>query len=82
MADDERGQDLLASIAMPWQAALQEGWAAFCAGNPPVGAVITGPDGAIVAAGRNRSCGRSRKPRRHRCDLGFGHGLAAAACRA
>ena len=55
MADDERGQDLLASIAMPWQAALREGWAAFCAGNPPVGAVITGPDGAIVAAGRNRS---------------------------
>ena len=55
VADDEQGQSLLASIATPWQAALQEGWAAFCAGNPPVGAVITSPDGAIVAAGRNRS---------------------------
>ena len=54
VAGDERGQALLASIEAPWQAALQEGWAAFCAGNPPVGAVITGPDGAVVAAGRNR----------------------------
>ena len=54
MAGDERGQALLASIEAPWQAALYEGWAAFCAGNPPVGAVITGPDGAVVAAGRNR----------------------------
>lgn len=54
MAADERGRALLASIAVPWQAALQQGWAAFCAGNPPVGAVITGPDGAVVAAGRNR----------------------------
>jgi tRNA(Arg) A34 adenosine deaminase TadA len=54
VADDEQGQALLASIAAPWQAALQEGWAAFRAGNPPVGAVITSPDGAITAAGRNR----------------------------
>ena len=42
------------SIEVPWRAALREGWAAFCAGNPPVGAVITGPDGAVVAIGRNR----------------------------
>ena len=54
MAGDERGQALLASIEGPWQVALHEGWAAFCAGNPPVGAVITGPGGAVVAAGRNR----------------------------
>jgi tRNA(Arg) A34 adenosine deaminase TadA len=54
VADEEQGQALLASIATPWQTALQEGWAAFRAGNPPVGAVITGPDGAIVAAARNR----------------------------
>jgi tRNA(Arg) A34 adenosine deaminase TadA len=54
VAGDERGQALLASIEVAWQAALQEGWAAFCAGNHPVGAVITSPDGAIVAAGRNR----------------------------
>jgi tRNA(adenine34) deaminase len=54
VAGDEQGQALLAALAAPWQAALQEGWAAFCAGNPPVGAVITAPDGMIVAAGRNR----------------------------
>src|ERR1700761_4474373 len=54
MAGDERGQLLLASIAAPWQAALAEGWAAFCAGNPPVGAVITGPDESVAAAGRRR----------------------------
>jgi tRNA(adenine34) deaminase len=54
VAGEEQGQALLASIAAPWQTALQEGWAAFRAGNPPVGAVITGPDGAIVAADRNR----------------------------
>jgi tRNA(adenine34) deaminase len=54
MADDRRGQALLASLAAPWQTALQEGWAAFCAGNPPVGAVITSPAGVVVAAGRSR----------------------------
>jgi tRNA(Arg) A34 adenosine deaminase TadA len=54
VAGDEQGQALLESIAVPWQAALQEGWAAFCVGNPRVGAVNTSPDGAVVAAGRNR----------------------------
>ena len=54
MTGDERGQALLASIEAPWRAALQEGWAAFGAGNPPVGAVITGPDEAVIATGRNR----------------------------
>ncbi len=54
MAGDAEGRALLAAIAAPWQAALQEGWSAFCAGNPPVGAVITSADGTVVAAGRNR----------------------------
>jgi tRNA(Arg) A34 adenosine deaminase TadA len=58
VAGDERGQLLLASIAVPWQVALAEGWAAFGAGNPPVGAVITSPDGAVVTAGRNRRHGQ------------------------
>jgi hypothetical protein len=31
---DEQGQALLASVAAPWRAALQEGSAAFRAGNP------------------------------------------------
>jgi tRNA(Arg) A34 adenosine deaminase TadA len=51
---DGRGQALLASVAVPWRMALQEGWAAFCAGNPPVGAVVTSPGGVIVASGRSR----------------------------
>lgn len=54
MDGDGRGEALLASIAVPWQLALQEGWAAFCTGNPPVGAVITGADGTVVASGRSR----------------------------
>jgi hypothetical protein len=32
-ADDEQGQ-ALPSIAAPWQAALHEGWAAFCGQSP------------------------------------------------
>lgn len=53
-AGDEQGQALLDSIAAPWQTALHEGWAAFCAAIPSVGAVITSPNGAVVAAGPNR----------------------------
>jgi hypothetical protein len=39
VADEEQGQALLASIAAPWRAALQEGWAAFRVGNPLAGSV-------------------------------------------
>jgi hypothetical protein len=35
VTEDGQGQTLLASIAAPWQAALREGWAAFCAGQSP-----------------------------------------------
>ncbi|MEU7145760.1 nucleoside deaminase [Nocardia sp. NPDC046473] len=45
--------DLLA-LELPWRLALEEGWAAFCAGNPPVGAAITDSDGVVVALGRSR----------------------------
>jgi tRNA(adenine34) deaminase len=38
----------------PWRAALELAWEAHLAGTIPVGAVVAGPDGAIVARGRNR----------------------------
>jgi tRNA(Arg) A34 adenosine deaminase TadA len=37
-----------------WARALELAWASFRAGTTPVGAVIVGPSGAIVAEGRGR----------------------------
>lgn len=37
----------------PWQACVEEAWASYCAGSLPIGAVITGAGGQIVAKGRN-----------------------------
>jgi tRNA(Arg) A34 adenosine deaminase TadA len=37
-----------------WDRALELAWESFLAGTTPVGAVVSGPDGAIVAAGRGR----------------------------
>ncbi|MFD6157343.1 nucleoside deaminase [Nocardia sp. NPDC060256] len=45
--------DLMA-LELPWQLSLEEGWAAFCAGNSPVGAAVTDSDGAVIALGRSR----------------------------
>jgi tRNA(Arg) A34 adenosine deaminase TadA len=42
------------ALEPPWRRCLEQAWEAFCNGSVPVGAVITGPDGSIVAAGRNR----------------------------
>lgn len=41
-------------LSSVWQACVEEAWAAYCAGSLPIGAVITAPDGHIVARGRNR----------------------------
>lgn len=41
-------------LTPPWRACLEEAWAACCAGSIPIGAVITDPQGQIVARGRNR----------------------------
>ncbi|MFI9537876.1 hypothetical protein ACIG56_32125 [Nocardia fusca] len=41
-------------LELPWRLALEQGWEAFCAGNPPVGAVITAADDGVVALGRSR----------------------------
>ena len=43
-----------ASIEPVWQAAISEAWAAYAAGSHAIGAIVTTPDGAIVASGRNR----------------------------
>lgn len=43
-----------ASIGPIWQAAIAEAWAAYAAGSHAIGAIVTTPDGAIVASGRNR----------------------------
>ncbi|MCX0270025.1 nucleoside deaminase [Nocardia zapadnayensis] len=44
----------LTVLELPWRLALEQGWEAFQAGNPPVGAVVTNPAGAVVACGRSR----------------------------
>ncbi len=41
-------------FSQPWQICLEEAWAAYCAGNFPIGAVIANDDGEILARGRNQ----------------------------
>lgn len=50
------------SISPPWQAALELVWEAYCDDCIPIAAVITDPDGDILATGRNRIRG---KPSHH-----------------
>lgn len=45
----------------PMRRALELAWDAYCAGSFPVGAVLTDPDGVIVAEGRNHA-GESTAP--------------------
>ncbi len=40
-------------LGYPWQACIEEAWAAFCAGSFPIGAVVVADDGKILAYGRN-----------------------------
>ena len=42
------------SVDDAWPRALELAWASFLAGTTPVGAVVTGPDGTVVAEGRGR----------------------------
>lgn len=49
-----------ASLDPIWRAAISEAWGAYGAGSHAIGAVITAPDGRIVARGRNRV--RDRRP--------------------
>jgi tRNA(adenine34) deaminase len=40
-------------LAAPWQACLEEAWAALCAGSIPIGAVVVDAEGKILSRGRN-----------------------------
>jgi tRNA(adenine34) deaminase len=48
------GADGWSDLAAPWQAAFDLAWESFTAGSLGIGAVLTDPDGHVVAAGRNR----------------------------
>lgn len=61
------------SLTLPWQASLEEAWAAYLAGSVPIGAVIVDDDGRIMARGRNRSAETSAED-----GFLFNHTLAHA----
>ena len=42
------------TLAEPWKVCLTLAWESFCEGSVPIGSVITGAGGRILAAGRNR----------------------------
>jgi tRNA(Arg) A34 adenosine deaminase TadA len=42
------------TLNLPWQAALEMAWEAYCDGTIPIGAVIADADGNIITRGRNR----------------------------
>jgi len=42
------------TLILPWQAALEMAWEAYCAGTVPIGAVVADANGNIVSRGRNR----------------------------
>lgn len=62
-----------ASLALLWQACIEEAWTAYCHGSLPIGAAITDHAGVVLARGRNRI-------RETHCDPGLlaGHRLAHA----
>lgn len=65
MADGGRdtAEGVWAALPVPWRVAFDEAWAAWCAGNFGVGAVLVDPDdGEIVSRGRNRVTERDPPP--------------------
>ncbi len=42
------------NLSLPWQAALEMAWEAYCSGTIPIGAVVADANGNIVSRGRNR----------------------------
>lgn len=44
----------LSSLDAAWRASFELAWEAWRAGTIPIGAVVAGPDGVVVAGGRNR----------------------------
>jgi tRNA(Arg) A34 adenosine deaminase TadA len=46
--------DAWRELEEPWQISLELAWEAYLAGTIPVGSVVAGADGRVVARGRNR----------------------------
>jgi tRNA(adenine34) deaminase len=42
------------TLAEPWRVCVEELWEGYCAGSPPHGAAVVGPQGQVLARGRNR----------------------------
>lgn len=57
-----------------WRACVEQAWEARCARSIPIGAVVTGPDGQILARGRNRA----NEPRAASAQFTAGSRLAHA----
>ncbi len=49
------GDEVWAGVDGPWRRAVELAWEAFVGGSIAVGAVVLGPDGDVIAEGRNRS---------------------------
>lgn len=60
------------TLALPWQAALEMAWEAYCAGTIPIGAVVVDANGKIVSRGRNR-IHETEAPERQVCDNELAH---------
>jgi tRNA(adenine34) deaminase len=48
-----------ADLSSPWQECLALSWESYCEGSIPIAAVITSPEGIILAHGRNRFGGHT-----------------------
>ncbi len=60
------------TLSVPWQAALEMAWEAYCHGSIPIGAVIAGADGVVLSRGRNRIFEKSA-PEKEVCDNPLAH---------
>ena len=60
------------NLSLPWQAALEMAWEAYCSGTIPIGAVIADTDGNVVARGRNRIMDTTA-PERQVCSNELAH---------
>jgi len=54
--------ETLSDLEPAWHEAFQLAWEAYGAGTIPVGAVVTGADGAVLCRGRNRMFATSAPP--------------------
>ncbi len=60
------------TLSLPWQAALEMAWEAYCAGTVPIGAVVADTKGNIVSRGRNRIMEKNA-PKGQVCNNGLAH---------